>query len=82
MSGVESTTLNGPTVLNLNLDWAMSSSFSFRVFASVGSQSMKMESPLLNTGVCGIVRWTYFLYNSQDFLERLLFFRTLLLFSK
>ena len=71
VSGVESTTVNGPTVLNLNLDWAISSSFSFWVFASVGGRSIKTESPLLNTGVCRIVLLAYFLYNSRAFLERL-----------
>ena len=39
--GVESTTENGPTVLNLNLDRATSSSFSFWIFASVVGPSMK-----------------------------------------
>ena len=71
VSGVESTTVNGPTILNLNLDWAMSSYFSFWVFASVGGRSMKTESPLLNTGVCRIVWSAYFLYNLLDLLERL-----------
>ena len=49
----------------------MSSSFYFRVFASVDGRSMKTESPWLNRGVCRLVRWAYFLYKSRAFLERL-----------